>query len=137
MKTAVRYYTRSGNTKKLAESIAAAVGAEAKTVSEPLEEKIDALFLGSSVYAGGADSSVIKFIADNKDKIGCIYNFSTAFLPVSTYKKVCAAAKANGVEVSENEFHCKGSFMGMNKNRPDENDLKAAAEFAKNAVKDV
>ncbi len=137
MNIAVRYYTRSGNTKKVADAVAAAVGAQAKTVAEPLEEKVDALFLGSSVYAGGADGSVIKFIADNKDKIGCIYNFSTAFLPVSTYKRISAAAKANGVSVSEKEFHCKGSFMGMNKSRPDENDLAAAAEFAKNAVKDV
>lgn len=31
MKTAVRYYTRSGNTKKLAEAIAEAVGTEAKS----------------------------------------------------------------------------------------------------------
>ena len=51
MKIAVRYYTRSGNTKKLAEAIAKAVGAEAKTVDEPLWEDVDILFLGSSVYA--------------------------------------------------------------------------------------
>ena len=35
MNIAVRYYSRGGNTKKIAEAIAKAVGVEAKTVSEP------------------------------------------------------------------------------------------------------
>ena len=50
MKAAVRYYTKSGNTKKLADAIAKAVGVEADTVDHQLEEDIDILFLGSSVY---------------------------------------------------------------------------------------
>lgn len=44
MKIEVRYFSRGGNTKKLAEAIAKAVGAEAKTVSEPLTEDVDILF---------------------------------------------------------------------------------------------
>lgn len=36
MKVAIRYYTRGGNTKKLAGAISKAVGAEAKTTAEPL-----------------------------------------------------------------------------------------------------
>lgn len=49
MKIAARYYTRSGNTKKLADAIADAVGTTAKTTAEPLTEDMDILFLGSSV----------------------------------------------------------------------------------------
>ena len=52
MTIAVRYYTKSGNTKKLAEEAAKAAGVSAKDVSVPLSEKADLLFLGSSVYAG-------------------------------------------------------------------------------------
>lgn len=36
MKAAVRYYSRSGNTKALADAIAAAAGAEAISVDRPL-----------------------------------------------------------------------------------------------------
>ncbi len=36
MKIAIRYYTRSGNTKKLADAISEAVGVEAKATSESL-----------------------------------------------------------------------------------------------------
>ena len=41
MKIAVRYYSRSGNTRKLAEAIAKAVNVEAKTTDEPLDEDVD------------------------------------------------------------------------------------------------
>jgi len=134
MSVAVRYYTRSGNTKKLADSIGAAVGVKAETVDTPLSEKADILFLGSSVYAAGVDDSVKKFLADNKDKIGKIVNFSTAALLPSTYKQVKKLAEENGIRMDEAEFHCRGSFMMMHKGKPDAEDLKAVTEFAKKVV---
>ena len=48
MKIAVRYYTKTGNTRRLAEAVAEAVGAEALPISEPVTEKADILFLGNS-----------------------------------------------------------------------------------------
>ena len=59
MKVAVRYYTQTGNTRKLCDAIASALGVEAKSVEAPLEEAVDLLFLGSSVYAAGIDPAVI------------------------------------------------------------------------------
>jgi len=44
MKIVIRYYTKTGNTKKLAEAISSAIGVEAKTVDEPLTEDVDILF---------------------------------------------------------------------------------------------
>ena len=40
MKIAIRYYTKTGNTKKLAEAISEVVNVEAKTVAEPLTEDV-------------------------------------------------------------------------------------------------
>ena len=134
MKAAVRYYTRSGNTEKLAKAVAAAAGVTAETVEKPLEEKADILFLGSSVYAGGADESVKKFIAANKDKIGRIYSFSTAAFPMSTYKNIKKAAEENGVSLAGENFSCRGSFLMMNKNRPNDEDIKNAEIFAKKVL---
>ena len=51
MKIAVRYYTKTGNTKRLAEAIAKAVGVEALPVTAPVAESVDILFLGNSYYA--------------------------------------------------------------------------------------
>ena len=58
MKIAVRYYTRSGNTRKLAEAVAKAVNTQANDVSVPLTEKADILFLGCSYYAFDVDEAV-------------------------------------------------------------------------------
>lgn len=134
MTTAIRYFSRTGNTKKLAEGIACALGMEAKTTEVALEEKVDILFLGSAVYAAGVDDEVKAFIKNNASKIGKIVNFSTAALLPSTYKQVSKLAEENNVAISEEEFHCRGAFAVMHKGRPNEADIKAAQEFAKKII---
>ena len=101
MTFAVRYYTKTGNTKRLAEAIAKELGVAARPISEPVTEPVDALFLGNSYYAFTIDPEV-KAVAD----------------------KV-------GIPMDEKEFHCKGEFKAFHKGRPNEEDLKAAAEFAR------
>lgn len=134
MKTEVRYFSRSGNTKKLAEVIAKAVGTEAKTVEEPLREDVDILFLGSSVYAYGVDDSIKKFISNIDVKVGKVVNFSTAALIKSTYKQVGKLLAEKGIVQAEEEFYCKGSLGPMHKGKPDEKDCEAAAAFAKKII---
>ncbi len=136
MKTAVRYFSRSGNTEKLAKAIAEAVGAEALTTEVPLEEDVDILFLGSSVYAYGVDDSIKKFIGANRVKIGKVVNFSTAALVKSTYRQVGKLLKEKNIPQAAEEFYCRGSFGPMHKGRPNAEDLKAAADFAKKMVTD-
>ena len=134
MKIAVRYFSRGGNTKKLAGAIAEAVGAEALTTDVPLAEDVDILFLGSSVYAYGVDNSVKKFIAENRVKIGKVVNFSTAALIRSTYKQVSRLLEEKNIPMAKEEFYCRESFGPMHKGKPDARDLKEAAEFAKKIV---
>lgn len=134
MKVAVRYFTRTGNTKKLAEAVASGAGVDALDIPAPLSEKVDILFLGSSVYAAGVDDAVKQFVADNRDKIGKIVNFSTAALLSSTYSQVKKLAEQNGVKMAEQEFHCRGAFSFMHKSRPNAEDLKKAADFAKMVI---
>ena len=135
MKVAVRYYTKTGNTKKLAEAIAKAVGAEALSLNTPIEEPVDILFLGNSYYAFSIDPEVRNFVRSlDSSKIGRIVNFGSAAMLNSTWKKVKAEADKIGVPMDEREFHCKGEFKGMHKGRPNEEDLKAAADFAKRIV---
>ena len=131
MKAAVRYYTKTGNTKRLAEAVAKAVGVEALPISTPVEDAVDILFLGNSYYAFSIDPEVRRFIKGlDKNKVGRIVNFGSAAMLNSTYKKVKAEADKVGIPMDEREFHCKGEFKGLHKGKPDEADLKAAAEFA-------
>lgn len=136
MKVAVRYYTKTGNTMRLAQAVAEAVGTEALPISVPVEKKVDILFLGNSYYAFNIDPEVRSFVRSlDSSKVGCIVNFGSAAMMKSTYKKVKAEADKVGVKMDEREFHCKGQFKNVHKGRPNEEDLKAAAEFAKKIVK--
>ena len=136
MNIAVRYYTKTGNTKRLAEAVANAVGVEALPISEPVAEPVDILFLGNSYYAFSIDPEVREFVASlDKEKVGKIVNFGSAAMLNSTFKKVKAEADKVGITMDEREFHCKGEFKGLHKGRPNEDDLSAAAEFAKAIVK--
>lgn len=134
MKIEVRYFTRSGNTKKLAEAVATAVGVSAKPVSEPLTEDVDILFLGSSVYAYGVDDAVKTFINGISVKVGKVVNISTAAVIKSTYKQVAKLLAAKNIPFASEEFSCRSSFTVLHKGRPDENDCRQAAEFAKRIV---
>lgn len=137
MKIAVRYYTKTGNTKRLAEAVAEAVGTQALPISEPVTEQVDLLFLGNSYYAFSIDPEVRNFIKSlDKTKVGKIINFGSAAMLNSTYKKVKAEAQKVGIPVDEREFHCRGEFKGIHKGRPNAEDLKAAVEFAEKIIDD-
>ena len=132
MTYAVRYYTKTGNTRKLAEAVAEELGVEALPINEPVEENVDFLFLGNSYYAFNIDPEVKHFVAGlDKNKVGKIVNFGSAAMLNSTYKKVKAEADKVGIAMDDKEFHCKGEFKGVHKGRPNEEDLKAVREFAK------
>ena len=135
MKIAVRYYTKTGNTERLAKAVAGALNVTAEPISVPVDEEVDILFLGNSYYAFSIDPEVRDFIGSlDKNKVGRIINFGSAAMLNSTWKKVKAEADKVGIPMDSREFHCKGEFKGMHKGRPNEKDLEAAAEFAKNAA---
>ena len=134
MKIAVRYYTRGGNTKKLADAIAKAVGVEAQTTSVALTEDVDILFLGSSPYAFGVDEEVKTFVQGIGVKVGKVVNFSTAALIKSTHGYVAKLLEEKGIPFAPEEFSCRGSFALMHRGRPNEADCAAAGEFAKKIV---
>lgn len=132
MTYAVRYYTRTGNTERLANAVADALGVEALPITAPVEEPVDLLFLGNSYYAFSIDPEVKSFVRSlDKSKVGKIVNFGSAAMLNSTYKKVKAEADLAGIPMEEREFHCRGEFKGLHKGRPNAEDLRAAAAFAR------
>ena len=135
MRIDVRYYSKNGGTKKLAEAIAKAVGAECKTVDQPLEKFADVVFLGASVYGGKPDPAVTKFIADNARNIGKIVVFGSACTGKSTFPAIKSAAAGQAVKTAEMFFQCKGQWLFFNKNRPNDQDCADAADFARKQIK--
>ena len=93
---------------------------------------MDVLFLGNSYYAFSIDPEVRQYVQSlDPRRVGRIVNFGSAAMLNSTWKKVKAEADQVGIPMEEREFHCRGEFKGLHKGRPDESDLKAAAEFAR------
>lgn len=131
MTVEIRYFSRGGNTRKLAEAIAQSLGKEALTTDVPLKEDVDILFLGSSVYAYGVDDEVKRFIKGINARIGKVVGFSTAALVKSTYKQVGKLLEEKGIPQATEEFYCKGSFGPMHKGRPNDEDCRKAAAFAR------
>lgn len=134
MTIAVRYYSRGGNTKKIAEAIAEAVGVEAKTVSEPLTGDVDILFLGSAPYAFDVDDEVKKFISSINVSVGKVVNFSTSAAVKSTRKYVEKVLSEKNIPMAEEEFSCRGAFMMLHKGQPNESDQRAATDFARKII---
>ena len=136
MKTAIRYFTKSkkGNTKKLADKVSEAIGAEAIDVSVDLTEKVDRLFLINAMYAANIDKEVKEFLARNKDNIGEVINMNTAASGASTWKAVKKATDALGIQLNEKEFHCAASWIFINKGLPSDEDFARAKEFAASMI---
>ena len=76
MKNAVRYYSRSGNTRTAAEAIARAIGTDAVSVdsaSASLQEPVDVLFIGGALYAYGIDKHLKAYLGSlKKDQVDLI-----------------------------------------------------------------
>ena len=137
MKIAVRYYTKTGNTKRLSEAVAKAVGVEAQPISAPLTDSVDILFLGNSYYAFSIDPEVRDFIRSlDSSKVGRIVNFGSAAMLNSTWKKVKTEADKAGIKMDDREFHCKEEFKGIHKGSPNAEDLAAAADFARSIIRE-
>lgn len=137
MKVAVRYYSKNGHTQKMAAAIAKEAGVKEADVWQPLEEPVDVLFLGSSVYVANLNSSVKRFLAENKDKIGIIYSFGSAAVLESTYAMVQKECDALGIRLATEEFHCRGQLGALHKGHPDETDIRNCAAFGRKILQSL
>ncbi len=100
MKIAVRYQSRGGNNKMVAEAVASAVGVEAKSITEKLSSEVDVLFLGGGVYAMQIDDELRRFL-DQLDpaKIGAIVPFACVGMVKTPIRQIKKAARAKGIQV--------------------------------------
>ena len=131
MSVEVRYYSRGGNTRRLAEAVARELGVTAKSVEEPVEGRAETVFLCASVYAGSPDKAVMTYVKQNARDIGRLVVLSTSASGKSTHARLKAAAEDMGVAVADTFFHCPGAFMFLHRDRPNADDCRKAAAFAK------
>ncbi len=131
MEISIRYHSRGGNTKRLAETIATELGLTAKPVSEPLTGTVDILFLCTAPYAFDVDDEVKNFIRSIDVPVGKAVLFSTSAAVKSIRKYVEKLFEEKKIPLAEDEFSCRGQFLMLHKGRPNDEDLKEAVQFAK------
>lgn len=107
---AVRYYSKSGRTKKIAEAIAEGAGVTAVSINdEPeLKEKADLLFLGGAPYAN-IMAPELKAYAEklDKDMVGGIVLFTTSNWSKRTVNALRKLFENKGIHVEEDYFYAQ------------------------------
>ena len=130
MNIQVRYYSRSGNTKILAEAIAKGVNVEAMSVDKSealINEKVNCLFIGGALYAYGLDKKLKSFLAKlNPKNIDKAVVFSTSWISKHSIDLIKKALIDKGIKVEEEYFYAK--------NKPTDVELKEAENFAKKFI---
>lgn len=126
----VRYCSRGGHTRQIAEAIAEELGCEAVPTSERIRGYTDTLFLGGALYAGKIDDSIKGFITRlNRQNVGKIILFGTAAFG-DPCKKIRKELTDKGYLAETEVFLCKGSFKMFAKGHPDATDIENARKFA-------
>ena len=131
MRTEVRYFTRTGNTKKLAEAIAKEAGCQAQSVPATIKEYTDVLFLGAAVYGGGISAEMKEYIHSLDSKqIGMAAVFSTSALAQRAFPQIRKELEKENITVCRQDFYCRGQFGVLHRGKPDARDLESAKRFA-------
>lgn len=130
MNVEVRYFSRSGNTKALAEAIAKGVNAQAISVDQKgasIDQKVDCLFVGGALYAYGLDKNLKSFLANlNPDNVDKAVVFSTSWISKHSIDLIKKALVEKGIKVEEEYFYAKS--------KPTDEELKEAENFAKKFI---
>lgn len=142
-RVAVFYYSRGGNTRKVAQAIAGKMGTEALdagAVGEGYDlKKCDLLFAGSGNYGDSPGREMLRFIegiVPAEDRYAAVFGTrggeSEAHLA-----KMRGALEGKGLRFLGG-WSCPGQEYGLkNKGRPDEEDLEKARQFAEKILKKI
>lgn len=130
MKTAVRYYSRSGNTKALAEAIAKEANVTAVSVDRAdaaIKEPVDVLFIGGALYAYGLDSHLKTYLKSlKKGDAKKAVVFSTSWISKHSVDLIKKGLHKAGIPVMEEFIYAK--------NKPNEDQLKEAVRITKKNI---
>ena len=131
MKNAVRYYSRSGNTRTAAEAIARAIGTDAVSVdsaSASLQEPVDVLFIGGALYAYGIDKHLKAYLGSlKKDQVKKAVVFSTSWISKHAIDLIKGELDRKGIPVEKETLYFRG--------KPGEKQLQDAANVARRLMK--
>jgi flavodoxin I len=133
----VLFYSRGGNTRKLANAIAEELGAKAADVkAASIDPGAGIIFLGSGCYGGKPGEDMMKFIGANDFSGRKVALFGTS--ASGGGKEIDAmenALKQKGASVL-GKYECTGQFLLIvRRGHPNLDDLEGARKFAREMAK--
>ncbi len=127
MTVAVRYYSRSGNTRALADAIAKEAGVEAKDVAlkdAAITEPVEVLFIGGALYAYGIDGHLKDYLKTlKKENVKKAVVFSTSWISRHSIDLIKKGLEDAGIPVEEEFLYVR--------NKPGAGQLDQARTFAR------
>lgn len=112
MKAAVRYYSRGGNVKKMAEAFAKGAGVEAISIDDPrapITEDVEVLFVGGALYAYNLDQKLTDFIASiDGEKVGRAVCFGSSYLTRRPVFLIQERLKKRGITIAPQAVYSRG-----------------------------
>lgn len=134
MNIKVMYHTTTGNTGKVAETVATAVGVKAELIEDDVlsSTPVDLLFIGDGLYGGKAHKKTIALISSlSPDTVKNAAVFATYGGQAHIGEDIKKLLQDKGIHVIGAPFTCKGrAWLLINRRHPDEADLNKAREFA-------
>jgi flavodoxin len=134
----VVYFSRSGNTRKVAEVIANELGVTAKDVRTAGVLPPDAfIFMGTGCYGAALAGGLVKFMEDNRFDGRKIALFTTsAFGSLSELALMKKQIANKGADIADS-FSCYGQLLLAKKGHPTEKELENARKFARKVAVDL
>lgn len=108
MNIAIRYLSKLGHTKEIAEAMAEELGIQAVSITEAphLEESVDLLFLGGAPYANVMDSLLRTYAKElDPSKVGKVVLFTTSNWSRRTVRSLKKILRAKGIDVADDYFY--------------------------------
>ena len=125
--------SRGGNTRKVADAIAAELGAAIGEIRAPVPAGAKILFLGSGTYGGAPGIDLMAFVTDNDFAGRKVAIFGTSGGAGGAEKMLAAledGLRRKGAVVL-GKWHCRGKMFLFNRGHPDDADLADARAFAR------
>lgn len=112
MKIAIRYQSRGGHTKEIAEIIAEGVGVEPISIDDPrapLTEHVDLLFIGGALYKFALDPGMEEYIKSLPEGIASkAIVFGSSFLSHRPVLLIKERVLARGIEIHPSAMWMRG-----------------------------
>jgi len=134
MEYQVIYFSRGGNTKKIADAIASEIGVQAEDVKGATLKKDTFLFLGSGSYGSKPGKPMTQFIDKHLFTSRNVALFGTSGGGEGKEVQEMETQLTSKEATVKGRFFCKGKFMLFSRGRPNQDDIHEAKQFAKRMI---